>query len=58
MEFRLRVGWKLWATQCTCPVLGSAELEECIMIAPLSLPTRVFLAKMVRQVLQAPLDPL
>ena len=27
------------------------------MIAPLSLPTRVFLAKMVRQVLQAPLDP-
>lgn len=35
MEFRRRVGWKLWVdTSRTCPVLGSAELEECIMIAP------------------------
>ena len=32
--------------------------EECIITSPLSLPSRVSLAKMVRQELQAPLDPL
>lgn len=47
--------WKLWATMhlSRAGVCGT----EGVSSHPPSLSSRVFLAKMVRQVLQAPLDP-
>lgn len=51
--------WKLWATERTSTVLGFCRTEEKRVITSLfSLFSRVFLAKMVKQVPQAPPDPL
>lgn len=49
--------WNLWATKCTCSALGSAERKDVCHAILLHLPSRVFLAKTVRQVLQDPPDP-
>lgn len=58
MDFRWGTGgvWGLWAAKCTCPVPGSAELKRRTITLPFPLPCRVCLAKMVRQVEQAPQD--
>lgn len=61
VEFRLGIVKvrKFWATECTSTVLMFCRTEEkCVITSLFSLFSRVFLAKMVRQVLQDPRDPL
>lgn len=45
-----------WTTKCDCWALGPADRRTRVMTPPLSPPSRVFQAKMVRLVLQDPPD--